>query len=206
MINAIKIYIADDHQIIIDGISLLLKNEVGLQIIGSTTSGNRAFDNILNLKPDIAIVDLRMPEKDGIEILRGLKGKIKTKIIILSMHIEKRYIIDAMNYGAYGYMFKNIGQQELIETIYTVIKGEKCFPRLESKKTDRKDSILTPREIDILSLILKEYSSIQISKKLFLSLYTVDTHRKNILRKTGAKNIIGLVKYAMEHNISLDGL
>jgi DNA-binding NarL/FixJ family response regulator len=204
MKNKITIYIADDHQIIIDGLSLLLKNEENILMIGSAIDGQRASESIHELQPDIALIDLRMPNKDGLQIIRSLYGKITTKFIILSMHHDKRYITDAMNYGAQGYLFKNIGREELIKSINEVMRGNKCFPNLRIFYDDQKNEFLTPRELDILKLVINEFTSQQIAENLSLSQYTVDTHRKNILRKTGAKNLIGLVKYAMDNNISFN--
>lgn len=201
MKESINIYLADDHQIIIDGLTLLLKNEPNLVIVGNSTDGQIAFEEILNSKPDIALIDIKMPNKDGLDLIKNLKGKVKTKFIIVSMHNEKRYVNDAINYGALGYLLKNAGKDELLKTIFSVLKGDKCFPifkpLVQSKKT-----FLTPRELDILQLIIKEYSSQEIAKKLSLSQYTIDTHRKNILKKTGAKNSAGLVKYAIDNDIS----
>jgi len=199
----LNIYIADDHQIVIDGLMLLLKNEEGISIIGYSNNGQKAFEDILSLKPDIALLDLRMPDKEGMEVIRSLAGKSKTKCIILSMHSDKRYINDAANYGAYGYLLKNTNKNELIKTIRKVASGEKCFPTIDIVK-DKAKLFLTPRELDIFKLILREFTSQQIADKFSLSHFTVSTHRKNILKKTGMKNIAGLLKFAMDHNINID--
>jgi len=204
MKNKITIYLADDHQIVIDGLTLLFKNEENIIIIGSAINGLHANNAIQELKPDIALIDLRMPDKDGLQIIRSLKGKIATKFIILSMHHDKRYIADAMNYGADGYLFKNAGKDELVKTVNGVMEGEKYFPELKSLTESPKKTFLTPRELDILKLVINEYSSLQIAEKLSLSQYTVETHRKNIIRKTGVKNMIGLVKYAIDQDISFN--
>jgi DNA-binding NarL/FixJ family response regulator len=196
------IYIADDHQIIIDGISLLLKNEPGLTICGASTSGMQAMEDIRKIRPDIAIIDLRMPDKDGISIVRSFKGRLATRFLILSMHTDKRFINDAINYGADGYLLKHAGKNEMVAAIHAVLAGEKYFPGPLLNNPEKQAAFLSPREIDIFNLVINGHTSQMIAEKLSLSHYTVDTHRKNILRKTGAKNIAGLLKYAVDHNIS----
>jgi DNA-binding NarL/FixJ family response regulator len=199
-----SIYIADDHQIVIDGLMLLMRNEENYIISGAACDGQTALDDIIKLKPDIGLIDLRMPEKDGLQITRYVKeNKLPTKIIILSMHGDKRYINDARNYGADGYLLKNTGKQELLKAISCVLEGETYFTK--PKENDiTNTTLLTPREVDILRLIVSAQTNIQIAEKLQLSHFTVETHRKNIMKKIGAKNIAGLIKFALEQNISLE--
>ena len=192
------IYIADDHQIIIDGIQLLLSAEESLEIIGSGQSGNRVYDDLLKLKPDIGILDIRMPEKSGLQILQQLHKKIPTRFILLTMQMDKRSIIDAENFGASGFLLKNTGKDELLNCLYTVLNGQRYFPKME---TPIQSSILSPRELDILSLVLKGLTTQQISEQLSLSPYTVETHRKNIYRKTESNNVAVLLKYAIDNGL-----
>ena len=102
----ITIYLADDHQIIIDGLLLLIGNEFGYRILGTAIDGSEAYKGILSKKPDIALIDLRMPGMDGMDLINSLKKQVNTKFIILSMHNDKRFITDAINYGASGYLLK----------------------------------------------------------------------------------------------------
>jgi len=204
MKESINLYIADDHQIVIDGLSLLLKSEDKINIIGTAGNGQKAYDDIISLKPDIALLDLRMPEKDGLDVLKGLLLKSETRVIILSMQMERRVMVDAMNYNAYAYLHKNVGKQELIETIYKVNNGEKVINN--NKKITEKvvKTFLSPRETDVLKLILSGQSTVEIGEKLGLSTFTVGTHRKNILRKTKANNITNLMKWAVDNHIIED--
>lgn len=204
MKESITIYLADDHQIVIDGLTLLLKNEPRIIICGTSVSGLKAQDEILSAKPDVVLVDLRMPDKDGISLMRSLKNMVAAKWIILSMHGDRRYINDALNYGADAYLLKNTGKDELIRTIYAVLGGQKVFPEHKQSLSEQPQTFLSPRELDIFRLVINEYTSQQIAEKLSLSQYTVDTHRKNIIRKTGAKNLAGLVKYAIDHQINFN--
>lgn len=196
----INLFIADDHQIVIDGLTLLLKSEEKINIIGTANDGLQAYNAIQKLKPDIALIDLRMPEKDGLEIIKSLVHKTNTKFIILSMHQDKRILQDAINYNTYAYLLKNVGKQELIDTIFRVFSGEKTIS-LHSETSNESKTFLTPRELDVLKLILTGHSSSQIAEKLNLSLLTVGTHRKSINRKTRTNNPNMLIKWAEENEI-----
>lgn len=199
-----KIIIADDHQMVIDGLQLLLNRNDDFCVAGTATNGTKALELILSLKPQIALLDLRMPEKDGLQITRYLHdNKVATQTIIMSMHGDKRYITDAKNYGARGYILKNAGMQELYTAINEVIKGATYFVSPKQELHTKNPAELTPRELDVINLIINEHTTLQIAEQLHLSHYTVETHRKNILRKTGAKNLAGLVKFAVDNNILL---
>lgn len=196
------LYIADDHQIIIDGIQLLLGGEPDLHIVGSATTGDKAYHELLELKPDLAILDIRMPERSGIQLLQQLYKKIPTRFIILTMQMDKRMIVDAENYGASGFLLKNSGKEELIDCIHAVIQGDKFFSKLNVQEQQAIE--ISPRETDILKLVLKGLTTQQISEELHISHYTVETHRKNLLRKTQCNNTAGLLRYAMEHGVLID--
>ncbi|MCW3126044.1 MAG: DNA-binding response regulator [Bacteroidetes bacterium] len=202
MEKAISIYMADDHQIVLDGLKLLIESEPNLIIVGSSNDGESAYSDILAFKPDIALIDMRMPIRNGIQIIISLRHQVSTKFIILSMIDEKRFINDAKINGAYGYLLKNTGKEELLRCINKVIHGETYFSLLETPKRDEKKSLLGRREMDVLRLIVSEYTTAEIAKELCLSTFTVETHRKNIYRKTEAKNLISLVKYAMENDLT----
>ncbi len=195
------LYLADDHQIIIDGLKLLLENEPSFMIIGSANDGKSALNDILLKKPDIALIDLRMPEINGIQIIYNLIKKVETKFIILSMHTERHYMMDSMNVGACGYLLKNSGRDELINCIQRILRNEKYFPNLENQNDYDKPFTLTEREMEILKLVLNEQTTNQIAGQLFISPFTVETHRKNIWKKTNTKTLVGLIKYAIENGI-----
>jgi DNA-binding NarL/FixJ family response regulator len=195
--ETISIYIADDHQIVIDGIELLLDSESDLKIIGTGTNGDHVYQDLERLKPDVAILDIRMPGKDGIQIIQTLQKKIPTRFIMLTMQVDKRVVNDAERYGAKGFLLKNSGKDELLKCIRKVIAGETSFPLMKQEAT----GILSPREMDILKLVLQGLTSLQISEQLHLSHYTVETHRKNIYRKTECNNVAMLTKYAMDEGI-----
>jgi len=196
----ITLYLADDHQIVVDGVKLLVSSEESMKIIGSSTNGQIAYNELLLMKPDIALIDLRMPGLDGLEIVCKLSRVIRTKFIILSMHNNKRYQIDAQAGGAFGYLLKTFGKAELIDCISQVVNGGRYFPTL-LEASDK--SLFTPREFEILKLVIDEFTTVQIAEQLSLSPLTVETHRKNIGRKTSTNTVLGLIKFLQENKIEV---
>jgi two-component system, NarL family, response regulator NreC len=190
MNNTIKIYIADDHQIIIDGIKQFIASCSDMQFVGSNTNGDDALNDILGLKPDIALLDLKMPGKDGLILTGSIKRALPCKVIILSMYAEARYINDAKRFGASAYMLKNANRDELIAAIRQV--------------HHENDVVFTSREKDIIKLLMQGHQTSEISEILHLSPLTVSTHRKNIMSKTNASNVAGLIYFINDHQISLD--
>lgn len=195
----LTVYIADDHQIVIDGIALLLDSDADLIIVGMANNGEAAYEDILRLQPDIAIVDVRMPGKDGLQLIQTLRKKVTTKFIVLTMQMDKRILVDAEHFGAKGFLLKNSGKDELLRCIRKVANGERHFPPMVKQETI---SVLSPRELDILALVLKGLTTQQISEQLNLSPYTVETHRKNIYRKTDCNNVAMLMQYARENGLA----
>ncbi len=214
--NPISVYLVDDHKIIVDGIRSLLDGDPRFVVCGFTTDSRDAVREILSLKPDIVISDIQMPEVSGKEIVTQIaKLQPSTKVLTLSMLGDAGAISELLEAGASGYLLKNTGKDELCEALQTIHRGEiyicaaanfeltKAF--LDRKKNDSSQNEnavhLTPREIEIIALIAKEYSNAKIGETLFISERTVETHRKNIFRKTGTKSVLGLVKYATEHKL-----
>jgi two-component system nitrate/nitrite response regulator NarL len=208
---AIKVHIVDDHQMMLDGLKALLSGEASIQIIGESNNGKIAFDKILVTQPDVLITDISMPEMNGLELTRAVKEKFpQIKILALSMFGERNTISEMLEAGINGYILKNTGKQELLSAIKKVSEGGMFFsdevseelmkPAQIENKHDETVS-LTPREIEIVRLIEKEYSNAQIAETLFISERTVETHRKNIFRKTNTKSVVGLIKYAMEKKL-----
>ncbi len=208
---AIKVHIVDDHQMMLDGLKALLSGEASIQIIGESNNGKIAFDKILTQQPDVLITDISMPEMNGLELTRAVKEKFpQIKILALSMFGERNTISEMLEAGINGYILKNTGKQELLSAIKKVSEGGMFFsdevseelmkPAQIENKHDETVS-LTPREIEIVRLIEKEYSNALIAETLFISERTVETHRKNIFRKTNTKSVVGLIKYAMEKKL-----
>ncbi len=217
MNNTIKIYLADDHQVLLDGIQFLLKMIPDFEIVGFSLNGKDLHNKIGTTQADVLILDLNMPDKDGIEIIKEFnEKKCSCKIIVLSSYDELKLIREVMRLGANGYLTKSCAGENIIEAVYSVYKGEDYFCNSvrekifhsvtkDNKKVNKESSfknlILTERELEIITLIALEFSGKEISDKLFISTNTVETHRKNIMKKIGAKNTIGLVKYAIKNNL-----
>lgn len=198
------LYIADDHQMVIDGLKLLIGNDESMKIIGSASDSETARKDIISKRPDLVLLDLRMPkEQEGLDLIFSLiKVTKNTKFIILSMHSEQHYMRDAMNGGASGYLLKNAGKEELRKCLMTVLRGGTYFPNLKPVKEIHK-SLFTQREAQILKLIIDGLFTVDIANQLSLSLHTVRTHRKSICRKTGVSDRFEFSRFLKEHHIDL---
>jgi DNA-binding NarL/FixJ family response regulator len=200
----VTLYLADDHQLVIDGLKLLIGSEDHIKIVGYSNDGETAYADLLERRPDLALIDFSMPKMDGLELILTLRKKLlDTKFIILSMYDNPRQIKAAQNGGASGYILKNVNRAELMKCLNTVLAGNPYFPDLKLKHDDEIKPLFTSRETDIVKLILDEYTSAEIASELNLSLATVDTHRKNINRKTETNTPLGLSKFLLENQIKL---
>ncbi|SFC91837.1 response regulator transcription factor [Flavobacterium phragmitis] len=216
MDSSIKIHLADDHQVLIDGLSNLLRTVSNFDVVGSSLDGTTVYDDVLSDEADVLILDISMPKKDGIETLKEFKEKQSPcKVIILSSYDDLKIIKEVMKLGAKGYLTKNCAGENIIEAVEAVYQGQEYFsdairekifntfkdnPKLNQNAVIE-NPILSPREIEIIILIALEYSGKEISEKLFISSHTVETHRKNLMKKLNIKSTIGLVKYALKNNL-----
>ncbi len=204
-----KVYIVDDHQMLIDGLKALLNGETHISVIGQNTLPKIAAKEIINLNPDIVLTDINMPEMDGIELTKEIKKhNPNIKVIALSMFGERETISEMLRAGVSAYILKNTGKQELLNAIDKVSNGGTFFSDEVSDEMSKpstgsftKEIMLSLREIEVVELIAKEYTNAQIAEALFISERTVETHRKNIFRKTDTKGVIGLLKYCVEKKI-----
>lgn len=209
----VGVYILDDHQMLIDGIKALLSHSKKYEIVGEETDGHKALNQIEQVKPDLVITDINMPQLNGIEFTKLLRQQnSEIKICALSMHLEKDIIAQIMRSGANGYVLKNTGKIELIEALDKIMDGQLfisnnisvdiLFGNYSSgQHALQSNSKLTDREHEILKLIAQEMSNHEIGNALFISERTVESHRKNIFRKTNTKSVVGLIKYAFEHQL-----
>jgi len=213
-VSKIRIVVADDHHILLDGLRALLQKQKDVEIVGLYNNGRQVYEALNSLDVDVALLDINMPEMDGHELTLKIKKEYPhINVIILSMHDDAGHIIELIDAGASGYLLKNVTDKELLDAIKTVASGRLYFSAevsekitavamQQQRKTDEVPEIkLTDRELEILKLISKEYSNAQIAETLFISERTVETHRKNMLRKTNNKTILGLLKYAIENQI-----
>lgn len=209
----INVFIVDDHKIVIEGLILILQDDPNINIVGTALSGEEALETITNFEVDIVLLDINMPNLNGIETCKNLiKQNSSLKIIGISMHKESSLIKLMLKNGAMGYVLKNAGREEVLNAINTVYKGKTYLDSdaneiivnsiTQSKKEKTSPfPTLSNREKDVLRCILDELTTQETADKLFISFGTVETHRRNILIKTGSRNTAGLVKTAIEYNL-----
>ncbi|HAN18137.1 MAG: hypothetical protein A2X13_04190 [Bacteroidetes bacterium GWC2_33_15] len=210
------IILADDHQIFRDGIKSLLSDESNLEIIGEASNGDELLSLLKTISPDILILDVTMPKITGIELTKIITQQYPgIKILILSMHKNEEYVINAMINGAKGYLPKDTSRKELLDAISSISNGEEYLGKLISssilksyiKKSysgfDRldKDEQLTSREKEIIELIGKGYSNKEIADKLFISVRTVDSHKNHIMCKLKLRTTAELIIYGIKNKI-----
>lgn len=203
----IRVVIADDHQLFIDGIKLILSKELNISIIAEASNGLELLKLIeKGTKADIIITDIRMPVMDGIKAAKEIHKKHpEIPILALSMFDQSADVLDMLRAGAKGYITKDVRKKELIKAIHTLIAGEYFFSSnlpddiktLISSDNHKKDEDLTPREKEVLSLLAKGRTTLEMADQLSISKYTIDTHRKNIHKKLGIKSNAGLINYAL---------
>lgn len=210
----IKIYITEDHEMYLEGLALLLGKNENISVIGTSLTGRELVECIPSLDIDILLLDVHLPdigEEELIKILR--QNKPGLKIVYLTLMRGTRSVHKLLKYDIQGYILKNASVEELYHAIQTVYEGGTFFSneidiRRENNFTsdisinDKKiEEILSRREIEVLELVCKEYSNVQIAEKLFISVSTVETHRKNLISKLGVNNTVGLVKFALKNNL-----
>jgi DNA-binding NarL/FixJ family response regulator len=212
MKNNIKLLIVDDHKMFLEGIQSILSETDFIEVVGTAKNGLEAIKLTNSFLPDVIITDLTMPELDGIELTEKIKDSYENiKVLVVSSHIEGEMISKAIKAGINGYIFKNTGKTELLKAIKKIANGENYYT--EEVKESLQNSLFNPaearkqvanistREKEILQLIAEELNTQEIADKLFISPNTVEVHRKNLMRKIGTKNMIGLVKYAIQQGI-----
>lgn len=214
-INSIKILLVDDHKMIREGIKSFLDEGEAFEVVLEAENGVYALEKYDESKVDLVITDILMPEMDGIELTGELvKMNPEVKIIALTMLNENHHIKQMLKAGVSGYLLKNCSEEELFKSIEAVMSGNKFYSEEVTdiimndlsgdKKPKQRLSMeipLTSRELEVLHLICKEYSNKEISDELFIGMRTVDAHKRNLLEKTGCKNVAGLVVYALERDL-----
>ena len=211
----IKVFVTDDHELYLEGLCLLLKKQEGIEVLGSCLNAEDLLTKLSTLQIDILLLDVHLPDMEEEELLKKIRQlKPDLKVLYLTMMRGTRYIHKLMKYGLQGYLLKNAGIEELKSAIQTVAAGGTYYSKeinimdatndfrntitIDDKQVDE---ILSKREIEILKLICKEYSNAEIAEKLFLSISTVETHRKNLISKLGVNNTVGLVKFAIKNKL-----
>lgn len=205
-----KVVIADDHGIVRSGIRLLLETQPDLQVIGEAADGIEARDLVIRRKPDLAILDVKMPGLTGLQATREIKAQTPdVQVLILSMHDDERYLFEALRAGASGYVLKSQADSDLLDAIRSVQRGEpflspgaqQALIRDLLERGAPAESDLTPREEEIVKLVAEANTTREIAELLHLSEKTVENHRANAMKKLGMRDRVELVRYAIRQGL-----
>jgi DNA-binding NarL/FixJ family response regulator len=203
----IRIVLLDDHQIVLDGLRLLLDQDSSFEVMASFTHPEKVISFLEIQQPDILLTDYSLPGMNGLELIQKVKLKYPVvKCVLLSMHDEAAVVRDAIKSNISGFLFKNISKAELKNALQKISTGlifisPEITTQLLNVRQNQTEASLTEREMDVLEQIIKEQPNKNIADKLQISERTVETHRKNIFRKTNTTNLVGLMKYAYENQL-----
>lgn len=212
----LTVYIADDHTVVRDGLKILLNEQPDIEVVGDAADGRETVRQVIELAPDVVLMDINMPELNGIEATRQIKeGCPSTHVVILSMYATQEHIFRALQAGARGYLLKESAGIEVVKAVREVISGKRYLSEKISEEVideyvrlrDRVDdedllSRLSPREREVLQLVVEGKSSAEIAETLYLSPKTVETYRSRLMQKLEIHDIPGLVKFALQHGLT----
>jgi DNA-binding NarL/FixJ family response regulator len=213
---SVRVLVADDHAVVRDGLRLILQTQPDLEVVGEAATGAEAVRLTGKLEPDVVVMDIAMPELDGIEATaRILAARPQTRVIILSMHATSEHIYRALKTGARGYVLKESAGTEVVAAVRAVCAGSRYLSHkiadvvIDSYTSDRDpDALRSPlerlsdRERQILTLVVEGKTSAEIGKLLFLSPKSVDTYRSRMMAKLGVGDVVSLVKFAIQHGLT----
>lgn len=211
----IRIMLADDHKLMRSGLRVLLEQQADLSVVGEASDGREAVVLAEALKPDVLVMDIGMPNLNGIEAAAQIAGAHpKTAIVMLSMHSDESYVLRALKAGARGYLLKDSAEADLLRAVHAVAEGKSFFSpavskvllddyvrKLKRSGTEDPYDLLTPREREVLQLVAEGKSNKDVAQLLNLSVYTVETHRSNIMEKLNLRGVPELILYAVRKGI-----
>ena len=212
MTKPVSVAIADDHLLVVNGLQAMMAKNEGLSVAFASTSGDDLLNNLKHTQPDVLLLDIQMPDMNGIELCKIIHQKYPDiRIIALSNFDQSSYVKQMVRNGAKGYLLKNIDHKTLVRAIETVVQNKSFIQEeiqhqmlnevLSGEKRTPQGIALTKRETEILELIAKELTNQQIADQLFISVRTVETHRINLTQKLGVHNTAGLVKEAYKRGL-----
>ncbi|MBS1730724.1 MAG: response regulator transcription factor [Bacteroidetes bacterium] len=201
----IKLFIVDDHYMVIEGIRSLIENEKDIEWMGHATNATSCLSFLKHQLPDIILMDINLPEMSGIDLTKIVNEKYPSVFILgLSTFNQQPFIRSMIDQGASGYVLKNATKEELLTAIHTVMNGKNYFSNevvLSLRKKEDSLPMITRREMEVLALIADGFTNAEIAEKLFISIPTVNTHRKSLLEKFNAGNTAGLIKIAVKNSL-----
>ncbi|HLK30079.1 MAG TPA: response regulator transcription factor [Puia sp.] len=211
----IKVFVTDDHEMYLEGLALLLNKQTGISVIGTALSGTELLEKLPKTDADILLLDVYLPDMEEEDLLKKIREvKPDQKIVYLTLLRGTRYVHKLTKHGIQGYILKNSSIAELSTALQKVYEGEQYFSKeinIGDAESDFRSTItiadkdiheiLSKREQEVLKLICKEFNNAEIAERLFLSVSTVETHRKNLIAKLGVNNTVGLVKFAVKHHL-----
>lgn len=207
----VRILLADDHKIMCEGLQMLIEKQPGMEVVGVANDGRGAVRMTRELAPDVVIMDVAMPNLNGIEAARQITSELPAvKVIALSMHTDRRYVTGMLSAGVAGYLPKDCVGEELAQAIRTVVGGQVYLsPAIAgivveefTSVTRQRHSLLSPRELEVLQLLAEGQSSREIAESLHISVKTVETHRRQLMEKLNLRTVADLTKYAIREGIT----
>ena len=206
MTEKIRVLIVDDHSLVVDGLTSRLQRSGAIEVVGSASNGKEGINAARELQPDVVLMDINMPEMDGIVASEILAEEMRDlKLLVLSIHDDREYILDVARLGAKGYVLKSASAEEMVAAVKTVHDGGTHYSReianILLQREQQKVSTLTVREQTIITMLARGLSSKQMAGKLDISVRTVETHRRNIKQKLKIRNTAELVRYAIDYGL-----
>jgi len=212
---SIRILLVDDHQIVRDGLRALIAKEADLEVVGEAENGRDAVRQAKDLRPDVVVMDVTMPDLNGVEATRRIRWQNDAcRVLALSVHADRQFMAEMLKAGASGYLLKDCAFEDLVNGIRTVMEGRTYIRPARSEaagdlaaaipptETTPAPSILTPREREVLQLLAEGHGTKQIARRLHVSPKTIDTHRQHIMNKLGLRTVAKLTKYAIRHGLT----
>jgi DNA-binding NarL/FixJ family response regulator len=215
-VKKLRILVADDHGLVRRGARALLQARHGWRVVGEAANGREAVENTIKLKPDVAVVDITMPEMDGVEVTRQIREAVPgTKVLVLTMHESEQLVHRALDAGARGYLLKSDLTECLVKAVKAVSEGKRFLtPKVseivldgflktkgQSQRGERAGARTTPRELEIIRLLAEGKSNKEIAAQLGIAVRTVETHRAKIMLKLGLHSLAELIRYAIRNEI-----
>ncbi len=213
----IRVMIADDHNMFVEGIESILDGMDNIQVVSKCYTGPEVFEKIAETPADVILLDINLPGMNGIDVCQKISKEYPDlKVLALSMHNEESFVTEILKHGAQGYILKNTGKKELLSAIEAVYNGQSYFsddvtetimkslvnPKTGNKRSSKLAPKISRREKDVLDLIVREHTTQEIADTLFISLKTVESHRRSLLTKLSVRNTAGLVRVAIENQLT----